>query len=243
MIPRIIHYCWFGGGEMPALTRKCISSWQNVLPDYEIICWSEENYDINNSIPYLQEAYSKKKYAFVSDYVRLYALYNYGGVYLDTDVEVIRDFTSLMKEKTILGYETDESITTAFIAVPPKASWIKELLDMYTERRFIREDGSMDVTTNVAFISKYLKNNGFLLNGTFQETNSIQIYPTEYFSPCSWDNGKYRITEETYTIHYFAGTWHSFYSKILSCFFTNAQIVKIAELKEKLQKLLKKGIC
>ena len=101
MIPKIIHYCWFGGKELPNLAEKCIASWKKQLPDYKIICWSEENFDIDNSVPYLKEAYSKKKFAFVSDYVRLYALYNYGGIYLDTDVEVIRDFSPLLNDKSI----------------------------------------------------------------------------------------------------------------------------------------------
>ena len=136
MIPKIIHYCWFGGKELPNLAERCIASWKKQLPDYKIICWSEENFDIDNSVPYLKEAYSKKKFAFVSDYVRLYALYNYGGIYLDTDVEVIRDFSPLLNDKTILGYETDESISTAFIAGPPKTAWIKSLLDIYKKSRY-----------------------------------------------------------------------------------------------------------
>ena len=240
MIPKIIHYCWFGGKELPNLAEKCIASWKKQLPDYKITCWSEENFDIDNSVPYLKEAYSKKKFAFVSDYVRLYALYNYGGIYLDTDVEIIRNFSPLLNDKTILGYETDESISTAFIAVPPKTPWIKSLLDIYKKRHFIKEDGSLDFTTNVAFISEYLKEQGIVLNGEYQETDKLQIYPSEYFSPRSWDNGKYNITKLTYTIHYFAGTWHSIYSRILSCFFTNAQVSKIAGVKERFLKLFGK---
>ena len=239
MIPKIIHYCWFGGKDMPALAKKCIASWKKYQPEFEIKCWSEYNFDIDNSVAYLKEAYAKKKYAFVSDYVRLYALYNYGGIYLDTDVEVIKDFSSLLKEKSILGYETDDTISTAFMAVPPKATWVRSLLDIYEQRHFIREDGSLEMTTNVAFISNYLRKQGIVLNGEFSDGDDIQIYPAEYFSPRSWDNGKYSITKNTFTIHYFAGTWHSTFSKMLSHFFTNAQIVKIASLKSQILKIFR----
>lgn len=238
MVPKIIHYCWFGERKLPDLAKKCINSWQKFLPEYEIKCWSEENFDISNSVYYVREAYERKKYAFVSDYVRLYALYNYGGIYLDTDVEVIKDFTPLFRGKTILGYENDESISTAFMMVPPKARWIENILKLYESRHFITENGVMDVTTNVAFISEYLRNRGVKLNGKLLMDEYMEIYPVEFFSPRSWDNGRYNITENTYIIHYFAGTWHSVYSKILSHFFSNAQVAKIAGLKDKFRSIL-----
>ena len=232
MIPKIIHYCWFGGKDLPNLAIRCIESWKKLLPDYEIKCWSEENFDIDKSVPYVKEANVNKKYAFVSDYVRLYALYNEGGIYLDTDVEIIKDFSSLLGENGVLGYEDDNSLTTAFIAVPPKAVWIKELLDLYEKRSFIKEDGILDLTTNVTFISNYLRNTGIILNGKYQKTADIEIYPSEYFSPRSWDKGKYHITDNTYTIHFFAGTWHSPYTRILSKFLPNSFVARIAGVKE-----------
>ena len=232
MIPKIIHYCWFGGKDLPNLASRCIDSWKRFLPEYEIKCWSEDNFDIENSVSYLQEAYTSKKFAFVSDYVRLYALYNEGGIYMDTDVEVINDFTKLLGENTVLGYEDDKNLTTAFIAVPPKAIWVKELLDLYEKRSFIKEDGLLDLTTNVIFISNYLKEKGLILNGKYLKKDDIEIYPSEYFSPRSWDKGKYHITDNTYTIHYFAGTWHSPYTRFLTKFMPNSWVAKIAGIKE-----------
>ena len=123
-------------------------------------------------------------------------------------------------------------MTTAFIAVPPKAVWIKELLDLYEKRSFIKEDGILDLTTNVTFISNYLRNTGIILNGKYQKTADIEIYPSEYFSPRSWDKGKYHITDNTYTIHFFAGTWHSPYTRILSKFLPNSFVARIAGVKE-----------
>ena len=240
MIPKIIHYCWFGGKDLPNFACRCIDSWKRILPDYEIKCWSEENFDIENSVSYLQEAYTSKKFAFVSDYVRLYALYNEGGIYMDTDVEVINDFSKLLGENAVLGYEDDNSLTTAFIAVPPKAIWIKEILDLYEKRSFIKEDGLLDLTTNVIFISNYLKEKGLTLNGKYIKKDDIEIYPSEYFSPRSWDKGKYHITDNTYTVHYFAGTWHSPYTRFLTKFMPNSWVAKIAGIKELMLKVTRK---
>ena len=240
MIPKIIHYCWFGGKDLPNLASRCIDSWKKILPEYEIKCWSEDNFEIENSVSYLQEAYSTKKFAFVSDYVRLYALYNEGGIYMDTDVEVINDFSKLLGENTVLGYEDDKNLTTAFIAVPPKAIWVKELLDLYENRSFIKEDGLLDLTTNVIFISNYLKDKGLILNGKYFKKDDIEIYPSEYFSPRSWDKGKYHITDNTYTVHYFAGTWHSPYTRFLTKFMPNSWVAKIAGIKEFMLKITRK---
>ena len=240
MIPKIIHYCWFGGKDLPNLASRCIDSWKKILPEYEIKCWSEDNFEIENSVSYLQEAYSTKKFAFVSDYVRLYALYNEGGIYMDTDVEVINDFSKLLCENTVLGYEDDNNLTTAFIAVPPKAIWVKELLDLYEKRSFIKEDGLLDLTTNVIFISNYLKDKGLILNGKYIKKDDIEIYPSEYFSPRSWDKGKYHITDNTYTVHYFAGTWHSPYTRFLTKFMPNSWVAKIAGIKEFMLKMTRK---
>ena len=237
MIPKIIHYCWFGGKDLPNLASRCIDSWKRILPDYKIKCWSEDNFEIENSVPYLREAYTSKKFAFVSDYVRLYALYNEGGIYMDTDVEVINDFSKLLGENTVLGYEDDNNLTTAFIAVPPKAIWVKELLDLYEKRSFIKEDGLLDLTTNVIFISNYLKEKGLILNGKYLKKDDIEIYPSEYFSPRSWDKGKYHITGNTYTVHYFAGTWHSPYTRFLTKFMPNSWVAKIAGIKEFMLKI------
>lgn len=210
------------------------------MKGYTLKCWDENNFDIDQAPLYVQEAYSKRKYAFVSDYVRLYALYHEGGVYLDTDVEVIKDFSALLIGDTILGYEDIGKITTAFIAVAPKQVWIKEILELYEQRRFLRTDGGMDMTTNVSFISDYLRKNGVVLDNTYTTYHTIKIFPSEYFSPRSWDDGSYCITENTYTIHYFAGTWHSPLNRFLSRFLSNATVYKIAAWKDKIYHFVKR---
>ena len=134
-IPKVIHYCWFGKNKMPSLAKKCIKSWKKYCPDYEIICHNEDNFDISAN-RYAFEAYKAGKWAFVSDYVRLKVIYDNGGIYMDTDVEVINDFSKLLGENTVLGYEDDKNLTTAFIAVPPKAIWVKELLDLYEGKEY-----------------------------------------------------------------------------------------------------------
>lgn len=242
MVPKIIHYCWFGGSKHPKLMKKCIKSWKRVLPEYELRIWTEDSFDISKSVNYVQEAHQQKKYAFVSDYVRLYALYNYGGVYLDTDVEVLKDFSQLFKTETTFGFEDVGKISTAFIAVEPRAEWIKELLDMYAHRNFILPDGRNDQTTNVEFISKYLAEKKIDMQEDRVEEEHLTIYPIDFFSPKSWASGKYEITNNTYTVHYFAGTWHSLPVRVLSLFFTNEEIVKIASIKEKILRLIKKWI-
>lgn len=240
MHPKYIHYCWFGQGPLPKQTKKYIESWRRHLKGYALQCWDESNFSIDDAPAYVQEAYAAKKYAFVSDYVRLYALYHQGGVYLDTDVEVIKDFTKLLTSDTVLGYEDIGKITTAFIAAPPQAAWIGEILGLYEKRHFRRPDGSMDMTTNVAFISDYLKRKGIALDNTYTRHGDIEIYPAEYFSPRSWEDGGYHITDNTYTIHYFAGTWHSPLNRLLSRFLSNATVYKIAAWKDKIRHFIKR---
>lgn len=234
MIPKVIHYCWFGGKQYPRLVKKCIRSWIKLLPDYTIKCWNEESFDIDSAPIYVREAFKMKKYAFVSDYVRLYVLYNEGGIYLDTDVEILKDFTSLLNGDVVLGYESASKISTAFIASAPKSIWIGDLLNKYMHRNFIKSDGTLDLTTNVSFISDELRSNGINLNGGYFRNSFIELYPQEYFSPRNWEDGKYSITSNTYAIHYFQGSWHSLLTKILSIFFTNATVYKIAGFKERL---------
>lgn len=240
MVPKIIHYCWFGGAKHPKLMKKCIKSWQRILPDYELRIWTEDTFDISKSVNYVQEAHQQKKYAFVSDYVRLYALYNYGGVYLDTDVEVLKDFSQLFKTETTFGFEDVGKISTAFIAVEPRVMWIKELLDIYAQRSFVLPDGRNDQTTNVEFISKYLADKNVDMQKECIDEEHLTIYPSEYFSPRSWASGKYEITNNTYTVHYFAGTWHSPYTRFLTKFFPNSWVAKIAGIKEFILKITRK---
>ena len=155
MIPKIVHYCWFGKGEKPKLAQKCIASWKKYLSDYEFIEWSEDNFDIT-SIKYVEEAYICKKYAFVTDYVRLYALYNIGGIYMDTDVEVLTDYDMFLHHKAFSGFESDGNVPTGMMAAEKGNKWIGDLLKYYNDKLFIHDDGSYNLTTNTTIITNYM---------------------------------------------------------------------------------------
>lgn len=211
-IPKKIHFCWFGKGEKTQMIKKCIASWKQNMPDYEIIEWNEDNFDVNCN-PYVKQAYENKKWAFVTDYVRLKVLFEHGGIYLDTDVEVLKNFDSLLNGKSFIGLESlDEMVTgvlTATIGMRPSNQIIGEIITLYDKRNFI-VNGSMDLTTNVKFITNYLMNNYKLeLANKLQILNEdLIIYPSDYFCPknsCT----KLKITDNTYSIHHFDGSWVS----------------------------------
>lgn len=209
MIPKVIHYCWFGRRELPDHYRKYIESWKKFCPDYNIIEWNEENFDIQSNL-YVKEAYESKKYAFVSDYVRLYALYNYGGIYMDTDVEVIRNLDEFLNENSFFGFENNNYVTTGIIGSISNQKVFEDLLLYYKDRSFInRRDGSFDLTTNVSIITKYFENNGLVLNNKKQKINGVTLYPSDYFCPKDFETGKIIKTTNTYTIHHFSGSWLS----------------------------------
>ena len=237
MIPKIIQCCWYGGNPMPSSVKRFMKTWRRCLPDYEIKVWTENEFDPMSSIPYVREAYECEKYAFVSDYVRLYALNEYGGIYLDTDVEVLKSFDPFL-DGPFMCFESDEHLFTAVIAAEKDTEWVKEVLEMYKPRHFLKE-GRMDLTTNVEFITQYFTKRGLNFGGQRQEVNGVIIYPSSYFSPKSWGTGKYHIASETVMVHHFAGTWHSKTTRILSIFFSNNTIIKIASLKEKILKSIK----
>lgn len=214
MIPKIIHYCWFGRGQMPKDALDCISSWKKHLPNYELKLWNEDNFDIN-SHPYVKEAYNSRKFAFVTDYVRLYALYNEGGIYMDTDVEVLKPLDRFLHHIAFSGFENEESILTGIMASEKGGQWAKENLDCYTDLRFIKSNGEFDLTTNVVRITNHLLEYGLKRNNTFQEfDNLITIYPKDYFCPKPQKTGKIHLTDNTYTIHHFAGSWSPKSTKI-----------------------------
>ena len=238
MIPKIIHCCWFGGAPIPKSVQSCINTWKRHLPDYEIMIWTEKEFNPKISVPYVSEAYECGKFAFVSDYVRLYALYKFGGVYLDTDVEVIRPFEPMMSNNAFMCFESKDRLSTATIAASPSSDWVLHLLKSYETRHFLC-DGKMDLTTNVEYISQYFVGRGLTQTGEFQVVDDVAIYPSEYFSPKSWGTGKYNVTSRTIAIHHFAGTWHSRSTRFLSFFFSNNAIVTIASLKEKIINFIK----
>ena len=207
-IPKVIHYCWFGRGKLPKLAKKCIKSWKKYLPDYEIKEWNEDNFDINSN-QYVREAYEAKKYAFVSDYVRLYALYNYGGIYMDTDVEVIKSLDEFLIHEAFSGFESPKDIPTGIMGCIKGHRLFKEFLGYYNDRSFINEDGSFDQTTNVAIMTKICEKYGLIKNNQLQTINGFTIYPKTYFCPLNYNNKENDFTDNTYTIHHFSGSWIS----------------------------------
>lgn len=214
-IPKIIHYCWFGKKKLPPLARKCIESWKKYCPDYEIKEWNESNFDLN-ACPYVKEAYEAKKWAFISDYVRLYALVNEGGVYMDTDVEVIAPLERFLKNRAFSGFEEDVCIPTGIMASEPGFPLFSDLLRDYDRRHFKRRDGSFDLTTNVATITRLCKKYGFVGNNKFQCIRGLVLYPKDVFCPKSHSTGKIHLTRRTATIHHFAGSWICREAKIAS---------------------------
>ncbi|MDQ0242552.1 hypothetical protein J2S09_000088 [Bacillus fengqiuensis] len=206
-IPKIIHYCWFGGNEKPEIVKKCIESWRGNLAHYEIKEWNEDNFDITGN-PYVREAYEAKKFAFVSDYVRVHALYNFGGIYLDTDVEVFKSFDDFLQHDSFWGFEQENYIATSTIGAAMGNKLIKLFLDSYKEKTFIKEDGTHDQLTNVAIVTDILKDIGLKTNGEYQEIDGIGVfYPQTYFSPYDYINCRNFITENTYAMHHFYKSW------------------------------------
>ena len=205
MIPKIIHYCWFGSKELPELVKKCIATWHKHLPDYEFKLWNEETFDINSS-EWCIGAYKEKKYAFVSDYVRLKVLYEYGGIYLDTDIKILKSFNSLLESHGLLGFEDikGEVIASCIMGFEKEHSFIKECLEYYNQPFTL--DIIKNNEANVIDITNRLRNYGLILGGMEQIVDDIKIYPREYFCPMDfW--GNWNQTKNTYCIHLFNGSW------------------------------------
>lgn len=209
MIPKIIHYCWFGNGEMPELVLNCLESWKNHLPEYEIMRWSEENFDING-YHFAAEAYKERKFAFVADVCRLHALKQMGGVYLDTDVEFLRPLDdTILNNKAFTGFEDNLLLSSAIMGSEKNGQWINDLLSYYENKSFYLKDGNLDVNPNTEIITAFMKDKkGVLINNTFQKLEDYcTIYPSDYFCPKSWKTLKINTTPNTYCIHHFAGSW------------------------------------
>ena len=224
MIPKVIHYCWFGGNPLPPLAIKCIESWKKYLPDYEIKEWNESNFNVN-MIPYVREAYAAKKYAFVSDYARFWILYKYGGIYFDTDVEVIRRMDDIIERGNFMGMETDadeNNFVTGNVApglglgvnpglglgVNPGLGLMKKMLDYYDGKHFVLETNASKQITVVDICTEVLKENGLqLIAGIQKVADDCYIYPAEYFCPTNLTTGRIHVKPNTRTIHHYAGSW------------------------------------
>ena len=216
MIPKVIHYCWFGRNPLPPLASKCIASWKKYLPDYEIKEWNEDNFDVN-IIPYTKEAYEAKKYAFVSDYARFWILYHYGGLYFDTDVEVIKPLDDIINRGAFMGlerdYETGATAQNCAVApglglgCNPGLGQYKKILDFYATLHFRNEDGTLNLKTIVEYTTNLLIQDGLSYISAIQKVGDIYVYPSEYFCPYNIVTKRMHITRNTRTIHHYMASW------------------------------------
>ena len=206
MIPKIIHYCWFGPKEIPELEKKCIKTWSEILPDFEIKFWNADNFDFSEC-EYAKQAYENGKYAFVSDYVRMQTLLKYGGIYLDTDVEVLKDLTPYLDNEAFLGFENRTMVGTAVMGAEPGNWLMKKMDEHYKKHPFLDKNGNMDTTTNVQIMVPLLEKQGFVKENKEQLINGIRVYERDIFFPKKYDDNKFGVTDRTVTIHRFSASW------------------------------------
>ena len=207
MIPKIIHYCWFGRGEKPELAKKCIASWRKSCPDFEIREWNEGNCDYL-SIPFMAEAYAAKKYACVSDVMRLIVLEQYGGVYFDTDVEVLRDISPLLDDEGFIGFENDQFVNSGQVmAAKAHHPVIQAMIEEYKKLHFTNADGTTTPVGCPRLNTDVMERFGLIRNGREQVVAGIHVYPADYFNPMDSTTGKLTKTENTYSIHWYSMSW------------------------------------
>ena len=206
-IPKVIHYCWFGRNPKPELVQKCMKSWKENCPDYDFVEWNEDTFDILSN-QYVAEAKKKKKWAFVSDYVRLYAIHKYGGIYLDTDVELFQTLDPFLDHEFFTGFESKDSPVTAIIGCEKNNRFVGNLLEYYADRHFV-VDGKLDTMTNTAIITEYMIDIGVQLNGKKQTVSGCTIYPEVVFCPNNIMKVFNRYSRKTYCTHHFMGSWGS----------------------------------
>ena len=207
MIPKIIHYCWFGRGEKPELAKKCIASWKKFCPDFEIREWNEDNCDYL-AMPFMAEAYAAKKYAFVSDVMRLIVLEQYGGVYFDTDVEVVRDISPLLNDEGFIGFENNRFVNSGQVmAAVPHQPIVQAMIDEYKKLHYMQPDSSVMPVGCPRLNSDVLERFGLVRNGREQIVAGIHVYPDDYFNPMDSTTGKLTKTENTYSIHWYSMSW------------------------------------
>ena len=212
MIPKTIHYCWFGGKPKPKSVQRCIGSWRKFCPDYEVKEWNEGNFDVY-VLPYTRDAYQAGKYAFVSDVARFQVLYQEGGVYFDTDVEVIRPIDDLVERGAFMGWEKADASGNMHVApglglaAPKHFPFYKEVLDGFASLPYYLENGQWNPYTMIPLVTDLLKQKGLRVDGTFQNVNVINIYPADYLCPMDSLTGKIELTDNTHTIHHYSMSW------------------------------------
>ncbi len=217
MITKIIHYCWFGRNPLPESAQKCIASWRKFFPDYEIKEWNEDNFDVN-IVPYTAEAYSVKKYAFVSDYARFWILYNYGGLYFDTDVEVIKPMEDIIERGPFMGIEVESKDTDNGPSMPmvapglalgaePQMEFYDNVIQYYNKLHFLNKALNPNMITVVKHVTSVLEENGLQATNELQNVSGIWIYPRDYFNPLDSLTGRLKLTENTRSIHWYMNSW------------------------------------
>lgn len=210
IIPKVIHYCWFGNNPIPEKYKKCIESWRYYCSDYEIRRWDESNYDVNK-IAYTKEAYEKEKWAFVSDYARLDIIYNNGGIYLDTDVEILKNIDELLYNKSFCGFETSEYVAFGLGYGAAKYDVIiKEIMEVYEKTSFINTDGTLNETTCPVIQTNILEKHGLIRNGAYQIVDGMMVMPEWALCPLSvWTRKNTTRISEAYMYHHFAASWNN----------------------------------
>ena len=207
MIPKKIHYCWFGGKTLPADAEACIKSWAEKCPDYELIRWDEQNVSLEDSL-YARQAYEAEKWAFVSDYVRLKALWEQGGIYMDTDVEVLRDISPLLIDEGFLGFENEQFVNSGQVmAAVPHQPVVQAMIEEYKKLHFTNADGSLNAVGCPHLNTDVMERFGLVRNGREQMVAGIHVYPADYFNPLDSVTGKLTKTENTYSIHWYSMSW------------------------------------
>lgn len=214
VIPKIIHYCWFGGNPIPKNLQRCIDSWKRIMPDYELRRWDESNYNINKC-SYMKEAYEAGRWAFVSDYARLDICYTYGGIYLDTDVEVLKPFDDLLSLEGFCGMEAGKGKKCVEVNVGLALGLARGqkmgrvMRDDYHRLHFKTSDGALDMTPCPVIQTRLLSKYGLMPRNEVQNINGLMVFPTEYFCPVNQYTGEKNITSNTYSIHHYSGSWYS----------------------------------
>lgn len=204
MIPRTIHYCWFGEAQLPDLALKCIESWKKYCPDYQIILWNEKNLDINCN-EYVREAYKAKKWSLVADFFRLKIIYDFGGVYLDTDVELIKPLDDLLNNYAYMGIESSGFVNTGSgFGSERNHPLLKELIEEFEQAKFYEEKPAI-----FSIMKSVMKSHGYIVSNRVQLVYNTTIYPMDYFAPINLTTRKLKITDNTYSIHHYLGSWVS----------------------------------
>ena len=223
MIPKIIHYCWLSGEEYPKKVKSNIATWKKVLPDYEFILWDRGKAD-SLEIIWVEQAIEKKKFAFAADLIRLYALYNHGGIYLDSDVEVIKSFDDLLSRPYFFGAQHNDLIEAAVFGAVKNSDWLLDCMAYYKDREFVKKDGKLDMTVLPRVMKVQMENTKEIRLLSSQEAtvapssdrsqNTLIVFPFDYFCAKNFETGQISVTKNTYTIHHFDSSWLPFFSKM-----------------------------